>query len=171
MPWESLLEASLRVSAALLQFTAGTAMAEKPLMGDAPDAVRRVPLSAGEPSPSLTTLTHLIYGLHAVSVLIGLTSAATVVGAFVFGVPSIVAVVLNYAKRSEARGTVLESHFRWQIRTFWYAFVWCGVAGLLFVSIIGIPLAFAVLFGAGIWVMYRVARGWLALNDGRGMYT
>lgn len=133
--------------------------------------VQRTAPPPGEPSPSLRTVAHLIYGLHTLSVLIGLTSTATVVGAFVFGVPSIVAVVLNYAKRSEAHGTVLESHFRWQIRTFWYALLWCATAGLLFVTIVGIPLAFAVLFGAGIWVMYRVARGWLALHDGRPMYA
>jgi uncharacterized membrane protein len=129
------------------------------------------PLVPTAPAPSLVTLTHVIYGLHALSVLIGLTSAATVVGAFVFSLPSILAVILNYAKRSEARGTFLESHFRWQIRTFWYALLWCIIAGLCFVTLIGIPLAFAIFFGAGIWVMYRVVRGWMALADGRPMYT
>jgi uncharacterized membrane protein len=123
------------------------------------------------PEPALVTMTHLIYGLHAFSVLIGLTSAATVVGAFVFGLPSIVAVVLNYVKRGEARGTMLESHFRWQIRTFWYAALWVLVALALLLTIIGIPLAIAVFCGAGIWVIYRVARGWLALNDRRPMYA
>jgi uncharacterized membrane protein len=129
------------------------------------------PLSPATPAPSLVTITHVIYGLHTVSVLIGLTSAATVVGAFVFGLPSILAVVLNYVKRGDARGTFLESHFRWQIRTFWYALLWCLLAGLLFATVIGIPLAFAIFFGAGIWVMYRVGRGWIALNDGRPMYA
>jgi hypothetical protein len=62
---------------------------------------------------ALVTVTHLVYALHALSLLIGLTTAATIVGAFVFGVPSIIAVVINYAKRGEARGTFLESHFRW----------------------------------------------------------
>jgi len=124
-----------------------------------------------QPPPSLVTITHVIYGLHTLSVLIGLTSAATVVGAFVFSLPSILAVILNYVKRSEARGSVLESHFRWQIRTFWYAFLWCLLAGAFFVTLIGIPIAFAIFFGAGIWVMYRVVRGWLALADGRPMYA
>jgi uncharacterized membrane protein len=123
------------------------------------------------PEPTLLTITHLIYGLHAFSVLIGLTSAATVVGAFVFGLPSIVAVILNYAKRGAVRGTLLESHFRWQIRTFWYAALWILVAVLLLLTIIGIPLALIVFFGAGIWVIYRVARGWIALNDRRPMYA
>jgi uncharacterized membrane protein len=123
------------------------------------------------PPPSLVTLTHVIYGLHTLSVLIGLTSAATVVGAFVFSLPSILAVILNYAKRGDTRGTLLESHFRWQIRTFWYALLWCVLGGLSFLTLVGIPLAFAIFFGAGIWVMYRVARGWLALSDGRRMYV
>jgi uncharacterized membrane protein len=123
------------------------------------------------PAPSLVTMTHVIYGLHTLSVLIGLTSAATVVGAFVFSLPSILAVILNYVKRSEARGSFLESHFRWQIRTFWYALLWCMIAGVFFATLIGIPIAFAIFFAAGIWVMYRVVRGWLALVDGRPMYA
>src|SRR5262245_41729553 len=93
------------------------------------------------PAPSNVTITHVIYALHTLSVLIGLTSAATIVGAFVFSLPSIVAVILNYAKRSDVRGTLLESHFRWQIRTFWYAALWILVAVVLLLTIIGIPLA------------------------------
>jgi uncharacterized membrane protein len=75
------------------------------------------------PPPSLLSVTHLVYALHALSLLIGITTAATIIGAFVFGLPSIIAVVINYLKRDEARGTFLESHFRWQIRTFWFAVV------------------------------------------------
>ncbi|MGZ9257764.1 MAG: DUF4870 family protein, partial [Candidatus Binatia bacterium] len=71
------------------------------------------------PAPSLVSATHLIYALHALSLLIGITTAASIIGAFVFGIPSIIAVIINYLKRAEARGTFLESHFRWQIRTFW----------------------------------------------------
>ena len=79
-----------------------------------------------EPRASLIRLTHVIYALHAVSLVTGIITAATVVGAFLTGWPSIIAVILNYAKRSEARDTWLESHFRWQIRTFWYGFLSCG---------------------------------------------
>ena len=78
-------------------------------------------VSSTSPPPSLVTVTHLVYALHALSILIGVTTAATIVGAFVFGLPSIIAVIINYVKRGEARGTFLESHFRWQIRTFWFA--------------------------------------------------
>src|SRR4029079_12661796 len=91
-------------------------------------------------TPTQVTVTHLIYGLHAFSVLIGLTSAVTVVGAFVFGFPSIVAVFVSAANRRAVRGTMLESHFRWQIRTFWYAALWIVVAVVLLLTILGIPL-------------------------------
>jgi uncharacterized membrane protein len=75
-----------------------------------------------KPAPSLVNVAHLVYALHALSLLIGITTAATIIGAFVFGLPSIIAVIINYLKREEARGTFLESHFRWQIRTFWLAY-------------------------------------------------
>ncbi len=119
------------------------------------------------PDEGLVAWTHVIYGLHSLSVLIGITSAATIVGAFVFGVPSIVAVVLNYLKRGEAAGTFLESHFRWQIRTFWFAALWCVIGGLLMATLIGFPIAILVFIGAGVWVVYRIVRGWLALNNGK----
>jgi len=128
------------------------------------------PAPMPEPAPSLVTTANLVYGLHSLSILIGVTSAATVVGAFVFGFPSIVAVVINYVKRAEARGTFLESHFRWQIRTFWFALLWCLIGGALFVTLIGIPLAIGVFFAAGLWAIYRVVRGWLALRDRAPMY-
>ncbi len=124
---------------------------------------------------SLVTYTHIIYALHALSALIGLTSGVTIVGNFVFGLPSIVAVIMNYARQSAVRGTYLESHFRWQIRTFWYAIlaalvVW-SVSLVLMVVLIGfatLPVGLALI---GLWLIYRVARGWLALRDRRPMYT
>ena len=113
--------------------------------------------------PSLVQLTHFIYGLHAIAVFVGITSAATVAGGFVFGLPSLVAVFLNYLKRSDVNGTWLESHFRWQIRTFWFTFVWLMIYGLLIITIIGIPLAWILIAMLGLWVGYRVIRGWVAL--------
>jgi uncharacterized membrane protein len=130
-----------------------------------------IAVSATVPPPSLVNVTHIVYALHALSLLIGVTTAATIVGAFVFGVPSIIAVVINYMKRGEAKGTFLESHFRWQIRTFWFALLWCVIGGMLFITIVGIPLALAVFFATGIWAIYRIARGWLALRDQKPMYT
>ncbi len=117
--------------------------------------------------PSLVQLTHVIYGLHAIAVLVGVTSASTVAGGFVFGLPSLVAVFINYLKRGDVNGTWLESHFRWQIRTFWFTFLWLIVYGLLIITIIGIPIAWIMIALLGLWVGYRVVRGWVALGDGR----
>ena len=122
---------------------------------------------------AIPVVVHLVYALHAVSLLMGIVTTATIVGAFLTGWPSIIAVIINYVKRSEARGTWLESHFRWQIRTFWFGAVWIGLC-LLFVLmtfglgifIVWLPMAFV-----GVWFIYRIARGWLALNDRRPMYT
>ena len=112
---------------------------------------------------SLVQLTHFIYGLHAIAVFVGITSAATVAGGFVFGLPSLVAVFLNYLKRGDVNGTWLESHFRWQIRTFWFTFLWLVAYGLLIITLIGIPIAWILIALRGLWVGYRVIRGWLAL--------
>ena len=116
---------------------------------------------------SLVQLTHFIYGLHAIAVLIGVTSSATVAGGFVFGLPSLVAVLLNYLKRGDVNGTWLESHFRWQIRTFWFTALWLVVYGLLIITLIGIPIAWILIALLGLWVAYRVIRGWVALADAR----
>jgi uncharacterized membrane protein len=131
-----------------------------------------VSLSGQPTDASLVTYTHIIYALHSLSVLIGLTSAVTIVGAFVFGLPSIIAVIMNYARRSDVRGTYLESHFSWQIRTFWFALLWA-----LIIFAISVPLILLLGLGLvtwwlgyvvlGIWVIYRIARGWLSLRDQR----
>jgi uncharacterized membrane protein len=125
--------------------------------------------------PSLITYTHIIYGLHALTVISGIATSATIVGSFIFGLPSIIAVIMNYARRSAVAGTFLESHFRWQIRTFWCSFVAAVIAALislpLALIIIGIGLWILAAFVIGIWVIYRVARGWIALRDRRPMYV
>jgi len=122
-----------------------------------------------EPRPSLARLTHVIYALHAVSLLIGIVTAATIVGAFLFSWPSIIAVILNYAKRSEVRGTWLESHFRWQIRTFWFGALWVGLCVLFVIATLGIGIFIArIPLGiVGLWFIYRIASGWLRLLDHR----
>ena len=131
------------------------------------------PMSAEAPhvDESLVTYTHVIYALHALAVVIGITTFHTIVGGFVWGLPSIIAVIMNYVRRAETRGTFLESHFRWQIRTFWYALLWSVVCGLVMLTIIGIPLAVLGLAALGIWIAYRVIRGWLSLRDHRPMYV
>ena len=97
---------------------------------------------------SLKTLSTVIYALYAVSLFAGVTA--------------IVAIVLNYIKLDEARGTWLESHFRWQIRTFWWSLLWLIVGVLTLVILVG----WIVLGVACIWFIYRIAHGWLKLNDG-----
>jgi uncharacterized membrane protein len=125
------------------------------------------------PSSSLVGWTQFIYGLHAFSPLTGILGAATVVGAFLTGWPSIIAVILNYVKQSEVRGTWLESHFRWQIRTFWYGLLWVGLCVLFIVLTfgVGILIAWLPLAIVGIWFVYRIVRGWLALSEARPMYV
>jgi uncharacterized membrane protein len=123
------------------------------------------------PEPSLVSYAHIMYALHALAALIGITSAVTVVGQFIFGLPSIIAVIMNYLRRSEARGTWLESHFTWQLRTFWFAALWVVLLAVasapLMLVLVGF-FTFAVgLAVIGLWVIYRVARGWVTLNEGR----
>jgi uncharacterized membrane protein len=131
-------------------------------------------LPAGNASDaSLVTWTNVIYLLHAFSLLTGILGAATVIGAFLIGWPSIIAVILNYVKRDEARGTWVESHFRWQIRTFWFGLLWVTICVLFVIMTLGlgivvawIPLGFIT-----VWFIYRVVRGWLALSARRPMYA
>ena len=102
---------------------------------------------------SARNITMVIYALYAVS--------------FVVGITAIVAIIMNYVKKEDVAGTFLESHFRWQIRTFWFALLWGAIGGITFIVIIG----WFVLIADGIWVIYRIVKGWLRLNDGKAMYT
>jgi uncharacterized membrane protein len=139
-----------------------------------------------------------MYALHALAGFIGITSGASIVGAFVFGLPSIIAILMNYARRDAVRGSFLESHFQWQANTFWAAVV-LGLAlfcialvlsALGLVSLITTPITGAagaagagVGFGgalvamtlgamlAGIWILYRVVRGWMALGAGKTLHA
>lgn len=102
---------------------------------------------------SAKTITHVVYLLQALSFLLGFTI--------------LVAVIINYVKRVDVQGTWLASHFRWQIRTFWFSVLW-SVVGFF---TLWLGLGYLVLLGNGIWILYRIVRGWLSLNDGREMYV
>ena len=133
-------------------------------------------LSGGQverPAQPLVTWTKVIYALHTFSLLTGIIGTATIVGAFLTGWPSIIAVILNYVKRSEVRGTWLESHFRWQIRTFWFGLLWIVLClGFVVATFgIGILIAWLPMGLVGLWFVYRVIRGWVAVSDGRPMYA
>jgi uncharacterized membrane protein len=124
-----------------------------------------------QPAPadsSLLTYTHVIYALHALSVLIGVTGPATIVGSFVFGLPSIIAVIMNYVRRSDVRGSWLDSHFSWQIRTFWWGLVWTLV-GMVLLFALGLGLI--VLGVVYVWLIYRVVKGFLKLTEGRPVFA
>ena len=102
---------------------------------------------------SSKTLTTVIYALYGVAIFLGITA--------------IVAIVMNYVKKADVQGTIYESHFRWQIRTFWFGMLWSFLAALTMFIGIGFIL-FPVV---GIWYIYRIVKGFLRLNDGKAMYV
>jgi uncharacterized membrane protein len=124
-----------------------------------------------EPLPSAMTVAHLVYALHTVAIVVGIVGAATVVGSFVGSLPSIAAVICNYMKRSDARGTWVSTHYQWQIRTFWWAVLWALIGWALVLTIIGVVVGVPVLIALTLWLIYRIGRGWLRLRDRRPMYT
>jgi len=129
------------------------------------------PNASESPQRGLIEYTHWIYALHSLSVLSALFTTRAVALRFVFGLPSIIAVIMNYARRSETHGTWLESHFRWQIRTFWFALLWVVVTALvsvpLMIILIGVYVAYLGTAITGLWVIYRVVRGWITLTERR----
>jgi uncharacterized membrane protein len=126
-----------------------------------------------DPNPSLVTTLHVTYALHALGLAIGAFGAASVLGSFLFGWPSIIAVIVNYVQRDQARGTWLESHFAWQIRTFWIAVGWAALVFLVGLPLTLLFIGFAIwgvgFFALGVWAIYRIAKGWMALRDRRAV--
>jgi uncharacterized membrane protein len=86
---------------------------------------------------------------------------------FIFGVTLIAAIIVNYIKKEDVQATWLASHFRWQIRTFWFSLLW-GVIGLI-TALLGI--GFIILAADAVWLIYRIAKGWLRLSEEKQMYT
>jgi uncharacterized membrane protein len=124
-----------------------------------------------EPLPSVLTVANVVYALHTLAIIVGVAGAATIVGSFVGSVPSIIAVVLNYVKRGDARGTWADSHYRWQIRTFWFALLWFVIGWVFIFTFVGIVIGWPILAALTVWLIYRIARGWLRLRDRRPMYV
>ena len=125
---------------------------------------------SAEPVNSALLAAHIVYGLHTLAIVLGITGSATVVGGFVGSVPSIIAVIISYLKRGGARGSWAASHYRWQIRTFWFALLWLLIAVLLIVTVVGAPFGFALLVAVTLWLIYRIARGWMRLLYKQPMY-
>ena len=114
-------------------------------------------LSTGiENYENLKDITTLVYLLQAI--------------AFV-GFTPVIAVIINYFKKSEVRGSILESHFRWQIRTFWWGLLWFALAALFNWTLIGVVVGVPLFIVATIWWYYRIVKGWLSLNKDRPIYT
>ncbi|MCG8068833.1 MAG: hypothetical protein JAY84_13305 [Candidatus Thiodiazotropha taylori] len=98
------------------------------------------------------TLTVGVYALQAAS--------------FLFVITLLIGVIINYVKRDDVRGTWLESHFRWQIRTFWFVLLWSIIGFITTVILIG----YVILFINAVWLIYRIAKGWLSLQDEKELY-
>ena len=106
-----------------------------------------------EQSKSAKTIATVVYALQAASFLLGITF--------------IVAVIVNYIKKEGVQGTWLESHFRWQIRTFWFSLLWSVIGFITAFVVIG----YFILIADGVWVIYRIVKGWLRLADNKEMYA
>jgi len=106
---------------------------------------------------SLRKLLHILYALYAIFWLTG-------------GITALIAIVIDYVKRDDARGSLYASHFAWQIRSFWWTIAWAALGGVLCFTVVLIPLAFAAWGVLSIWMLYRIVKGWLYLNDGKPMY-
>jgi uncharacterized membrane protein len=104
-----------------------------------------------EKMESLKKLTMVVYALYAFSYFAGITA--------------IIGIVINYIKLEEVAGTWLESHFRWQMRTFWFGLLWAVVG----IATLFILIGFVILFANCIWIIYRVIKGWLYFNDNKPM--
>ncbi|GLC93649.1 membrane protein [Cupriavidus sp. TA19] len=112
---------------------------------------------SGEQQGSLRKLLHILYALYAIFWLTG-------------GITALIAIVIDYVKRDDARGSLYASHFAWQIRSFWWSVVWAVLGGVLFATVVLMPLAFAVWAVLSLWMLYRIVKGWLYLNDSKPMY-
>ncbi|MCP3866489.1 MAG: hypothetical protein GY703_00010 [Gammaproteobacteria bacterium] len=130
------------------------------------------PITNNDPTlNSAVTVAHIVYALHAIAIFLGISGAPTIIGSFVGSLPSIFAVLLNYIRRGDARDTWVESHYKWQIRTFWFALVWLVVAWVAIFSLVGAVVGFPMLVVLTVWLIYRVLRGWLRLRKSLPMYS
>jgi len=107
----------------------------------------KVPAETG-----LQRLAMIVYGLQAASLFTG--SLTLFAG-----------VIINYVRMEDVQGSWIESHFRWQIRTFWYTLLWLVIGGVTTLILIG----WAILLAASLWLIYRIVKGWLYLSEQRAM--
>ncbi|TMG86616.1 MAG: hypothetical protein E6H74_02910 [Betaproteobacteria bacterium] len=119
------------------------------------------------PSSSLISTTLLVYALFGVADVVALASSGFPLIAPLMGLIGIIALIFAYVKRGDAQGTWLASHYRWLIRTFWFSFLWGFIGGVLFLTLIGIPVAFVIWIATTIWVIYRLIRGFVLFKESR----
>jgi len=103
----------------------------------------------GDKEQGLKTIATVVYSLQAAGFFVGITW--------------LIGVIVDYVKRDDAVGTWLESHFRWQIRTFWWGLLWGVLGGILLLILIG----WLVLAANAVWIIYRIVKGWLRLAERR----
>jgi len=86
----------------------------------------------------------------------------------VFALTMIIAVIMNYLKINTVKGTWLETHYKWQIRTFWF-FTTGGIVGMLILHYSDAGLL--IIIANYIYTIYRIARGWISLNDKKEIHA
>ena len=109
--------------------------------------------------------TLIVYALFAIAAIAGIVGHGLLVGAPLFTIIGIIGVVIAYVSRNDARGTWLESHVGWLIRTFWWSLLWTTIGWIFAVTVIGIPVAWVVWVATTIWVLYRVVKGYLRFHQ------
>jgi len=131
------------------------------------------PQSASAVSTAPVTAGVLAYALFAIAAVVSIASSGLPLIAPVFGVLGIVGVIVCYVKRDDATGTWVASHLTWLIRTFWWSLLWTVVGWMIMLTLglilIGIPIALGIWFVSGLWVLYRVVKGYLAFKDSRAI--
>ena len=129
-------------------------MAEFPSPQAAPGTATVAPVTAGL----------VVYALFALAAVLTLVHSGLLTPPLL-DVLAVVGVVIAYVKRGDAQGTWVASHLTWLIRTFWWSMLWLLLGVVLFVTLLGIPLALALWVGTSIWVLYRVIKGYLLYKD------
>jgi len=136
-------------------------------MGLAMADIPPVPISPASTTPRGLGAAQITYVLFGVAAVAAIVAHGLPVIAPLFGLIGIIAVIVAYVMRGDAAGSYVATHFRWLIRTFWFSLLWAAVGVLFFITLLGIPIAWVIWLADSIWVLYRVIRGFLLLQEGR----
>jgi len=101
---------------------------------------------------NLQRLATIVYALQAVSLFTGTLTLFA-------------GIIINYVRKEDVQGSWIESHFQWQIKTFWYSLIWMVIGGVMTIFLVG----WAILLIASLWLIYRIIKGWVYLNEHRPM--